>query len=349
MTSLGDLPGGRSNSLATAVSASGNEIVGFGLSTNTINETEAFSWNTVTGMTRLVEALPQGTINVSAQGISATGQVVVGVLDMSDRREAFRWSSPSGLVGLGDFDGGTFNSTAYAASADGSVIVGDGRSAIGIEAFRWTQETGLTPLGHLPGLGVFSSTAFDVSADGNVVVGYSTSSDGIQAFRWTAADGMVGLGYISPTDEDSVAEAVSANGKTVVGYSSSEQGRSAFVWIRSQGMKSLWELLLNHGIDPAQEGWTSLDVASDVSAEGRYVVGKGKRDGRDEAYIADLAPVLTAATSNGETHLRWPAGFRLQHTTTFGSNAWEEVTSAASPWRVPAEGIRGFFRLIEAP
>lgn len=349
IVALGDLPGGRSNSLATAVAGNGNGIVGYGLSTNTLNQTEAFSWSAENGMTRLSEILPEGTINLSAQGVSADGQVVVGVIDVPNRREAFRWSNSSGLVGLGDFDGGTFSSTAYAVSADGSVIVGDGRSAIGIEAFRWTQESGLISLGHLSGASVSSSTAFDVSADGNTVVGYSTSTNGLEAFLWTSENGLIGLGYITPADEDSVAQAVSADGKTVVGYASGENGRSAFVWSSSQGMRSLWQILLSQGIDPAESGWTSLSVASDVSADGRFVVGRGQRNGQDEAFIADLAASLTIQKDGGEIRLTWPAEFRLQRSTAFESNAWQDVPAASPPFTVTPGGGLEFFRVVAIP
>jgi probable HAF family extracellular repeat protein len=74
-----------------------------------------------------------------AYSVSADGAVVVGQSDFSTNApEAFRWTAPTGLVGLGDLPGGTFGSSAQAASRDGSVIVGYGNGPAGEEAFRWT-------------------------------------------------------------------------------------------------------------------------------------------------------------------------------------------------------------------
>lgn len=45
-------------------------------------------------------------------------------------------------------------------------------------------------------------------------------------------------------------------------------------------------------VDPAAGGWQNLSIASDISENERYVVGKGERNGKEEVYIADLAPRL---------------------------------------------------------
>src|SRR5262245_238648 len=153
-----------------------------------------------------------------ANGVSADGSVVVGDADYLINREAFRWTSAGGMVGLGDLPGGDFYSNANAVSADGSVIVGNSSSASGLEAFRWTSGGGMVGLGYLPGW--VESSAYGASADGSVIVGntsFSSSSLNGQAFRWTSAGGMVGLGDLPGGQFYSGASGVSADGSVIVG------------------------------------------------------------------------------------------------------------------------------------
>lgn len=62
--------------------------------------------------------------NATPFGISANGSVVVGDFNASNGIEAFRWTSATGMVGLGDLPTGTFHSEARGVSGDGNVVVG---------------------------------------------------------------------------------------------------------------------------------------------------------------------------------------------------------------------------------
>jgi len=276
---LGDLPGGRFNSHAFAVSANGAYVVG--LSTSTLGQ-EAFRWTQSGGMQGL-GSLPGGSrrgFNCEARAVSADGSTVVGYSLAASEWEGVRWTTSTGMVGLGDLQGGKVYSRAYDVSTDGLVIIGASSSTNSgtdeNEAFRWTSDGGMVGLGDLPG-GKFNSYGQGVSADGLVVVGSSLSTSGPEAFRWTPDGGMVGLGDLSGGDFCSRAFAVSADGSTVVGYSISTLGQEAFRWTKSCGMQGLGDL-------PGGEfhGW-----AWAASADGSVVVGSSKSTSGTEAFIWD--------------------------------------------------------------
>lgn len=235
-TGLGDLPGGAVSSDAYGVSADGSVVVGRSSSTSDVNGNgfQASRWTSATGLVGL-GYLPGGPTTggfafSEARGVSADGSVVVGwgsaSLNLaSPDRQAFRWTSAGGMVGLGDLPGGILNSIGNGVSADGSVVVGRGTSAAGTEAFRWTAGTGMIGLGDLPG-GSFNSVANAVSADGNLVVGDGvTGSGSFEAFLWTNGVGMQRLfdvlvagGATGLTGWTlSSANAISADGRWVAG------------------------------------------------------------------------------------------------------------------------------------
>jgi probable HAF family extracellular repeat protein len=216
-----------------------------------------------------------------ARNVTADGNVVVG----QSSNTAFRWTSATGLVSLGNPSGGS-NSDAFDVSDDGAVIAGRFNSASGQEAFRWTSSGGYVPLGDLPD-GTFGSQATGCTADGSVLVGSGESASGHEAFRWTAGGGMVGLGDLAGGAFFSEANAVSDDGNIVVGVgSTATAGLDAFYWTSAGGMQRLWDVLVANGVDPAADGWTDLGTANDVSADGTHVAGQGNRNGHLEAYLA---------------------------------------------------------------
>ena len=219
--------------------------------------------------------------NSRPSGISADGLVVVGRSEnASSPREAFRWTSDDGMVGLGDLDEGAFDSWAHGVSADGSVVAGWGHSASGREAFRWTESDGMVPLGDLPG-GAFDSGANDVSADGSVLVGNGRKETPVgvvgfvrEAIRWTQATGMVGLGDLPGGMIYSNAFGVSADGSVVVGYSGSTFGGEGFRWTQATGIVGLGDL----------DGGDFYSIANAVSADSSVVVGFSKSGSGEEAF-----------------------------------------------------------------
>jgi probable HAF family extracellular repeat protein len=279
MQALGDLPGGAFKGQALGANRDGLVIVG---ESNTASGQEAFRWTSSGGLVGLGD-LPGGGFGSVALGVSGDGAVVVGLGNSESGLQAFRWTNSGEMVGLGHLPGGGGRSIARSVSDDGSVVVGvsDSASASVQEAFRWTSGGGMVGLGDLPG-GTFESVAYDVSDDGSVVVGFGQSASGQEAFRWTAATGMVGLGAVAGGIFSSGATAVSGDGAVVVGYG----GRGAFYWTSAGGMQRLWDVLRAHGVDPGASGWTYLDVAWDVSANGKTIVGQGLHNGTGVAFVA---------------------------------------------------------------
>jgi probable HAF family extracellular repeat protein len=178
---LGHLPStDRRYSSALNVSADGSFVVGH--STAKADKLEAFRWTSNAGMVGLGH-LPGKELVSEATAISADGSVVVGWSSDSYlgpgalTREAFRWTSDEGMVGLGDLPGGVFQSWAADVSPDGSVVVGSGSFVQGQEAVVWDRQHGmrsikslLTDQGiDLTGWRLTEATA--IAADGFTVVG----------------------------------------------------------------------------------------------------------------------------------------------------------------------------------
>jgi uncharacterized membrane protein len=191
MEALGVIPGvGNSPTSATAISADGSVIAGYGLSGP--SGYDLWRWTADSGMVDLGE-LPGGSQFASPNGMTPDGRVIVGTSSSEltgTGSEAFRWADGSGWQALGDLSGGATQSVAYAVSADGWVIVGQGTSANGSEAMIWDPIKGMRPLrswiltfnsDQLAQLGLWKLTAATgISADGTVVTGYGTNPQGVQ-------------------------------------------------------------------------------------------------------------------------------------------------------------------------
>lgn len=256
-TSLGDLPGGTSRGLGTAVSANGSVIAGTGSSAS---GTEAFRWTSATGLVGLGD-LPGGSFNSQATGISDDGAVIIGVGTRENpdppqfvsRQEAFRWTEGSGLESLGDLEGGPIHSVAWDTNADGSVIVGESFAANGIRAFRWTATEGMVAI---PGLAGYSSDrASAVSGNGSLIAGNS--------------------------------------GRHIADTSQTEF--DAFIWTAELGAQRLLDVLVAQGAT-GLEGWRLTSVI-DISPDGQWLVGDAiDPTGNTQAFRAQLSPVPGPAT-----------------------------------------------------
>jgi probable HAF family extracellular repeat protein len=100
---------------------------------------------------------------------------------------------------------------------------------------------------------------------------------------------MVSIGDLPGGSTSASADDVNADGTVIVGFgSTSPGGTQAFYWTQADGMRRLWDVLLDHGIDPANNGWTRLIEAYGVSDDGLTVTGYGVRNGNNEAFLAVL-------------------------------------------------------------
>jgi probable HAF family extracellular repeat protein len=274
-------------------------VVGLWCAPNTGSCYEAF-FTPISGPATGLGALDDWASDAFAT--TADGSVIVGNTSSVTGTQAFRWTSATGMIGLGNLvPNRNSHDTSYDVSADGSVVVGQSGDDLTQEAFRWTAATGMVGLGDLPG-GTENSTAVAVSADGSVVVGTSQSASGTEAFRWTAATGMVGLGDLSAAPFTSHATGISADGRTIYGYSAApdinEQG---WVWTEATGMRTLDDLLINdYGLGEQLAGWRLWRI-SDVSDDGHVLLVRGRNPAGDleDFVVAIPEPTTTAQLTIG--------------------------------------------------
>ena len=232
---LGFLPG-FAQSEALRTSADGKVVVGRSLGAAGPGQiVEPFRWTDSGGMAALGRLNPASLFG-EATGVSADGSIVVGF----SGTEAFRWSSSTGIQGLGFLPGlntGLFSS-ARDISADGNTIVGQSSSPIVAagEAFRWTEQTGMVGLGNMGGR-LRGSEATGVSANGARIVGIGQPTAGGQPLPlvWDPLDGIrdlqqvltgqLGLGASLSGWNLERAHAISADGRVIVGDGRNPENR----------------------------------------------------------------------------------------------------------------------------
>lgn len=169
-------------------------------------------------------------------------------------------------------------SYATACSSDNAVVFGFGFSAAQTPAtrgFRWSQPDGTIDVGVLAGCD--GTVMNDCSHDGAIAVGHGLVGVVVnKACRWTSAGGLTGLddglgGTVSGT-----AAAISGDSEWTVG--TDNVAHRAFRWTQT----GLERLLPN----PDAQVWTT--AASDVSINGRRVVGSGTATGgQSQAIVWD--------------------------------------------------------------
>ena len=293
-------PEKRYRSTAQDVSSDGRTVVGESSSAESfrgVNMPQGYVWTAESGI-RLLGSLPGVFPSSAARAISGDGTIVGGQVSAKVHGVGggfgFAWTQSEGLNIL------PASSTIVPRDVRG--ISSDGTAAVGV-GFEYTEDgplrfsngkrgrrtafqafnTGeLQAMGVLPGH--LSSMAMDVSHQGRYVVGSSEKKGGAEAYIWDAARGIRGLGHLQ-RHEVSFANGISDDGRIVVGVSGKED-RRAFIWTQDTGMRDLQSLAVDAGLD--LNDWV-LKVASDVSADGRTIVGSGTNpQGKREGWILRL-------------------------------------------------------------
>jgi hypothetical protein len=304
------VPSSHSQATASAVSADGSVVVGWGLDAIGLNS--ALRW---TGGSEAPE--PLGELLAGAPGnttplaTNGNGRVVVGSADsvFATQGEAFVWSDTLGLRPL-------VVGSATGASWDGSVIVG---SLARGEAFRWTVELGVSPLGFFATSGTVTR-ARAVSGDGLVIVGDGNNAFGAaRAFRWTREAQISSLG--EPLTVLSSATSVNRDGSVVVGVSGSTADWAVFRWTLADGIDNLFPTV-------------DLEQKPVTNGDGSLVVGNS--GGRPVIWDATTRSVRDLADVVGELV---PAGWRLDDVvglsadgTTVVGNGARLDSAARGPW-----------------
>ena len=142
---------------------------------------------------------------------------------------------------------------------------------------------------------------------------------------------MVGLGNLPG---GFIPSGLSADGSAVAGYevqydASLSPHYTALYWTANGGMRTLWDELRSHGVDPAGDGWSELQFAKGISADGYTIVGDGIHNGHGEAFVAvvpepsGVGLLILASAALWHRHRRngvtLPRGDEPGHADPFGS------------------------------
>lgn len=216
----------------TAVSADGSYISGYG----NANSQSVMRWSQFGGLQVLGNEPPAWLNGLLGKGMSADGNVIVGIGQRHTGRDAFRWTIQTGFQTLPLHPSRT-SAEAHAASGPGTKIVGDAFTSSGDNiAVMWNGVAVPIALGSLP-----CSTYQHVDAiswDGEVAVGNVGSNSGEGAFVWTASGGMQYVRDVlnaHGVDTGNLvfmsASGVSADGRTLTGDSLPGGAGSGTGWI----------------------------------------------------------------------------------------------------------------------
>jgi probable HAF family extracellular repeat protein len=281
---------------ATDVSRDGRTIVGAAFDSRGIQQAaiwlRAAEWRLLGSFSP--SAAPCDTSLSVATDVTADGKVVVGMAQNGCTiSNAFRWEESTGMANLGSSVAGRA-SLAEGVSADGSVVVGYQDRADGFrQGARWVegrQELFQGPTGP-------AGTAIAANSDGSIIVGRICSPAGLpdpndqSAWIWTARDGLRCLAAprrrVSPGPAILVdANATSDDGRVIGGGQNVGGSRDsdAVIWI--DGNPSyLKDYLQANGIPDAFATWVNTGAITDISPDGRVLVGNGAARGGFRGYI----------------------------------------------------------------
>jgi probable HAF family extracellular repeat protein len=300
-------------SVARKVSRDGRTIVGDARDARRIEQAGIWlrgtEWRLLGGLTP--STVPcQGQLS-SGVDVSADGRVVVGYAtsgppaDPCAQSRAFRWDESTGMTDLGSLVPGQ-GSAARGVSGDGNVVVGlqespgPGLARVGARWVNGREELMPGPAGVVGGL---VGIAHAANHDGSVIVGEICLPRAAEpaifqsAWIWSARDGMQCL----PAPAPRVAEGVGNDAPVVVrALGTSEDGRivvgeqgigtvdtDAIIWI-DRTPHYLKDYLRANGIPDAFQGWPRTGSLTDVTPDGRMLVGWGAAPGGYRGYIVIL-------------------------------------------------------------
>ena len=179
----------------------------------------------------------------------------------------------------------------------------------------------------------------DLSVDGSVAVGYAPFPNGNgSAFRWAAINGLIQLDAAFPASDGSYARATSLDGNVVVGdyFIFGQPGTRAFLWNATDGFVDLSdELVANYGLGTQLAGWTLL-TATDISLDGRTIVGQGiNPNGNEQAFLLRFPTVPAGAVAYGASCAAGNGQLTLSATTLpYLGTTYTAQCSGASPTAV---------------
>lgn len=302
-----------------AISADGRVPAGY---LNTLKGSSGGKWTPRQGNTAAPQALSNGVLALSHDGVVATGIQNIGV-------ETFAsvWYSDGSILGIeGLLPGGPELTIGWAVSQNGEFVAGGSRSAKGYEAIVWSSDTGTTALGTLgptPG-GVYASEAHWVGDDGRRARGISlTHDEGWAVFEWTPDAGMHAITNSIPSHPNRLpAPYASPDGTAMAGLawrtaSNGSGERYAFLWTETQGFEVLPSLLGGLSLRPYGVADGARVVVGD---QGTWTREEGLRSlndrlAEDFEFIwteSDFTPTAVSADGNtitGIAFIELPEGW----------------------------------------
>jgi probable HAF family extracellular repeat protein len=266
--------------VAIAVSRDGKTIAGTALDSRLIQQAAIWQggrdWRLLGGITP--NAQPCDRLLSGSFGANGDGTVVVGLAwDSCRTARAFRWEESTGMVSLGSLGGDS--TRANAVSADGRVVVGWEEHATGFrQAAKWVDRREELIKGPTDLLGEALST----NHDGSIIVGTACNPylPTAAAWMWTAAAGVTCLPVerprflVPPHPYQGYVHSTSDDGRVMGGSYSFGLDSESLLWLDGQ-VYFLRDYLRQNGLPDAFDGWVNTGFVTDVSPDGRTLVGYG--------------------------------------------------------------------------
>jgi hypothetical protein len=200
--------------------------------------------------------------SANVSGLSADGSVASGYVTSGP---FFYWTAGGGIIPVGGNGPGDGTGGSAGISDDGTYFSGNSTDTNGLSQMsRYHIPTGTWQLlGGIGGAsGVEGSSGWGISGNGQSVVGLGWVNGGTaHAIQWTSPGPTQDLGS-TVAGNSSRANATNFDGSIVVGWQDTDLGRQGAIW--NQGVQTL---LFDNG--------EAVFEASDVSADGNWVVGQG--------------------------------------------------------------------------
>ena len=231
-------------------------------------------------------------LNLSSSfGTSDDGRVVVGLAwDGCAYARAFRWEESTGMTDLGSLSGES--SRANGVSGDARVVVGWEQHATGFrQAAKWVdgREELIRP-------GALLGEARGTNRDGSLIVGSGCEPERIgvppAAWTWTQSAGIRCFPVPTPSwaldlPYQALMVATSDDGRVMGGALSFGLDSESVVWFDGERF-FLRDYLRSHGVPDAFEGWYNTGFVTDVSADGRTLVGYGAGPNTFQGFVVIL-------------------------------------------------------------
>jgi probable HAF family extracellular repeat protein len=230
----------------------------------------------------------------AAFGANEDGRVIVGLAwDGCKYARAFRWEESTGVADLGSLGGGQQSTRANGVSGDGRVVVGWEQATTGFrQGAKWVD--GKEEL--IRGSSGLVGEAFATNRDGSLIVG--TNCDPMAytgpptAWTWTQAAGVRCYpvqrpSWVVPLAYQALMQTTSNDGRVIGGALSFGLESQALVWFDGEPV-FLRDYLRSNGIPDAFDGWVNTGFVTDVSNDGRTLVGYGAGPKTFQGYIVIL-------------------------------------------------------------